>query len=155
MTNKLRFFIGNWKMFGDFGSFKIINKINQFSHKSENRFPKKIILCVPNTLIHFFKKKLKSKFISLGVQNCHYYQEYGPFTGSVNASMLKKAGAEFIILGHSENRSEGETNQLIKKKIESALNERLEVIFCIGETPKLIEPEYEVGPIGRCDPRYM
>ena len=136
MTNKLRYFIGNWKMFGDFGSFKIIHKINQFSYKSKGRFKKKIILCVPNTLIHFFKKKLKSKFISLGVQNCHYHQGYGPFTGSVNASMLKKAGAEFVILGHSENRSEGETNQLIKKKIESALNEELSVIFCIGETLK-------------------
>ena len=116
MTNKLRYFIGNWKMFGDFGSFKIIHKINEFSRKSKNKSKKKIILCVPNTLIHFFKKKLKSKFISLGVQNCHYHQGYGPFTGSVNASMLKKAGAEFVILGHSENRSEGETNQLIKKK---------------------------------------
>ena len=136
MTNKLRYFIGNWKMFGDFGSFKIIHKINQFSHESKNQFKKKIILCVPNTLIHFFKKKLKSKFISLGVQNCHYHQGYGSFTGSVSASMFKKAGAEFIILGHSENRSEGETNQLIKKKIKSALNERLNVIFCIGETLK-------------------
>ena len=136
MTNKLRYFIGNWKMFGDFGSFKIIHKINQFARKSKNKSKKKIILCVPNTLIHFFKKKLKSKFISLGVQNCHYHQGYGPFTGSVNASMLKKAGSEFIILGHSENRSEGETNQLIKKKIESALNEKLNVIFCIGETLK-------------------
>ena len=50
--------------------------------------------------------------------------------------MLKKSGAEFIILGHSENRLEGETNQLIKKKIESALNSKLNIIFCIGETFK-------------------
>ena len=48
--------------------------------------------------------------------------------------MLKKSGAEYIILGHSENRREGETNQLIKKKIESALNHKLNIIFCIGET---------------------
>ena len=48
--------------------------------------------------------------------------------------MLKKAGAEYIILGHSENRSEGETNQLIKEKIISALSQKLKVIFCIGET---------------------
>ena len=136
MTNKLRYFIGNWKMFGDFGSFKIIHKINQFSYKSKAKFKKKIILCVPNTLIHFFKKKLKSKFISLGVQNCHHHQGYGPFTGSVSSLMLKNAGAEFIILGHSENRQEGETNQLIKKKIKSALSNKLNVIFCIGETFK-------------------
>ena len=43
MTNKLRYFIGNWKMFGDLGSFKIIHSINQFSHKSKNRYKKRII----------------------------------------------------------------------------------------------------------------
>ena len=134
MTNKLKYFIGNWKMFGNFGSFKIVHSVNQFSKQSKTLYKKKkIILCVPNTLIAYFNKKLKSKFISLGVQNCHYHQGYGPFTGSVSAAMLKKAGAEYIILGHSENRSEGETNQLIKKKIISALNQKLNVIFCIGE----------------------
>ena len=135
MTNKLRYFVGNWKMFGDLGSFKIVRRVHQFSKQSKTLYKKKkIILCVPNTLIAYFNKKLKSKFISLGVQNCHYHQGYGPFTGSVSAAMLKKAGAEYIILGHSENRSEGETNQLIKKKIMSALNQKLKVIFCIGET---------------------
>ena len=48
--------------------------------------------------------------------------------------MLKKAGAEYIILGHSENRLEGESNKLIKKKIISSLNQKLNVVFCIGET---------------------
>ena len=135
MTNKLKYFIGNWKMFGDFGDFKIIREINQFSYKSKNLLKKKkIILCVPNTLIHYFKKKIQSKYISLGVQNCHYHQSYGPFTGSINASMLRRAGAEYIILGHSENRSEGESNKLIEKKIISSLNQKLNVIFCIGET---------------------
>ena len=136
MTNKLKYFIGNWKMFGDFGSFKIINKINQFCHQYKKINKVKIVLCVPNTLIHFFREKLKSSSIKLGVQNCHFHEGYGPFTGSVNASMLKKAGAEFLILGHSENRLEGETNQLIKKKIKSALNQQLNIIFCIGETQK-------------------
>ena len=136
MTNKLRYFIGNWKMFGDFGSFQIVNKINQFNFRTRKQLKKKIILCVHNTLIHFFKKKLKSKFISLGVQNCHYHQGYGPFTGSVSSSMLKKAGAEYVILGHSENRLEGETDLIIKKKIVSSLNQKLNIILCIGETLK-------------------
>ena len=136
MTNKLKYFIGNWKMFGDFGSFNTINRINQFGYRNRKLNKKKIVLCVPNTLIYFFKKKLKSRYISLGAQNCHYHKSYGPFTGSVNASMLKKVGAEYIILGHSENRLEGETNQIIKKKIISAINQKLNVIFCIGETYK-------------------
>ena len=135
MTNKLRYFIGNWKMFGDLGSFKIVHKINLFSRETKKKYnKKKIVLCVPNTLISLFRKKLKSKAISLGVQNCHHYENYGPFTGSVNASMLKKVGAEYVILGHSENRLEGETGNLIKKKIISALNQKLNIIFCIGET---------------------
>ena len=134
MTNKLRYFIGNWKMFGDFTSYKIINKINKFSYKYRKINNIKIVLCVPNTLIHFYKKKIKRKFIFLGAQNCHHHEGYGAFTGSVNASMLKKMGAEYIILGHSENRFEGDTDQLIKKKINSSLNQKLNVIFCIGET---------------------
>ena len=40
MTNKLKYFIGNWKMFGDFGDFKIIHRINQFSYKSKNLLKK-------------------------------------------------------------------------------------------------------------------
>ena len=136
MTNKLIHFIGNWKMFGDFSSIKIIQKLYRFIYNSKNLQTKnKIVLCVPYTLIHFFIKKSKSKFISFGAQNCHH-QTHGAFTGSVSASMLKKAGAKYIILGHSENRSEGDTNERIKKKIINALNEKLNIIFCIGETFK-------------------
>ncbi len=135
MTNKLKYFIGNWKMFGDFNSFKIIKTINRsykkISKKGRNN---KIIICVPNLLINFFNKKLKSNNIILGAQKCSPYEDYGPHTGSISAHMLKNAGAKYIILGHSENRSDGETVQLIKKKIFSALKENLIVVFCIGET---------------------
>ena len=137
MTNKLKYFVGNWKMFGDFSSYKIINKIGSFFYKHRKKSIKnKIIFCIPSTLIYPFAKKLKSKSISIGGQNCHHFQGNGSFTGSVNASMLKKIGAKYVILGHSENRSSGESNQLIKKKIESALNQNLNIIFCIGETFK-------------------
>ena len=134
MTNKLKYFVGNWKMYGNFSSLRIINQIHRFcSRFKKNGIKDKIILCVPSTLIYFFTTKIKSKFISIGAQNCHY-QRSGAFTGSVSASMLKKSGAKYVILGHSENRSEGDTNQVIKKKIESALSQKLHVIFCIGET---------------------
>jgi len=137
MTNKIKYFIGNWKMFGDFGSFKIIYKVNRFclnflKHNKRN----KVIFCVPNTLISSFAAKLNSNYINIGAQNCYHKNEFGPFTGAINASMIKKAGAKYIILGHSENRAEGETNLLIKKKIEFSFKEKLNVIFCIGETLK-------------------
>ena len=137
MTNKLKYFIGNWKMFGDLSGIKKIYQIHRFcSSNKKIREKIKIVMCVPNTLIHFFSNTLKSKFISLGAQNCHFNESYGSFTGSVNASMLKKVGAKYIILGHSENRTEGETNKVIRKKIDAALNQNLKIIFCIGETYK-------------------
>ena len=135
--NKLKYFIGNWKMFGDLNSFKIVERIRHFYTKFRKSNKKsKIILCIPSTLIGFYKKKMNSKIILLGAQNCSHHKNYGAFTGSISALMLKKAGAKFVILGHSENRKEGETSQLIKKKIESVLNENLNVIFCVGETAK-------------------
>ena len=120
-------------MFGDFNSFKIINRINEYAKKHKSSNKSKIVLCVPNILIDFFNKKLKKKFISIGAQNCFHEDGYGPFTGAISARMLKKMGSKYIILGHSENRAEGETNKIIKKKIISALNQKLNIILCIGE----------------------
>ena len=137
MTNKLKYFIGNWKMFGDFSSLKIIKRINNFYLKFRKKNKNgKVILCVPNILINFFNSKLNSDVILIGAQNCSHNKNYGPFTGSVSASMLKKSGANYVILGHSENRFEGESNKLIMQKIENALEANLKVIFCIGETQK-------------------
>ena len=133
MTNKLKYFVGNWKMFGDFKSFKIVNKINHYAKKHKRTKKSKIVLCVPNILIDFFIKKLKQKSVFIGAQNCYHEEGYGPYTGAVSSTMLKKMGAEYIILGHSENRSEGETPKLIKKKIASAIKQKLNIIFCIGE----------------------
>jgi len=133
MTNKLKYFVGNWKMFGDFNSFKVVNKINQYAKKQKSSKKIKIILCVPNILIDFFSKRLKRKTISIGAQNCYHEEGYGPFTGAISALMIKKMGAKYIILGHSENRDEGETPKLIKKKVTSALNQKLNIIFCVGE----------------------
>ena len=137
MTNKLKYFVGNWKMFGDIGSIKILHQISIFYAKFKKKVKKnKLIICVPNTLIHSFKKKVQSNIISIGAQNCHDYPSYGAFTGSVSALMLKNIGAEYVILGHSENRSKGESISLIKKKIQTSLNINMNVIFCIGETLK-------------------
>ena len=137
MTNKLKYFVGNWKMFGDIGSIKILRQISLFCAKFKKKVRNhKIIICVPNTLIYSFKKKVQSNIISIGAQNCHHHPSYGAFTGSVNALMLKNIGAEYVILGHSENRSKGESTSLIKKKIQTSLNINMNVIFCIGETLK-------------------
>ena len=136
MTNKLKYFIGNWKMFGNIHDIKKIYQIHRFCSSKKSKMKNRVVICIPNTLLYSFVNKLRSTSISIGAQNCHYHEGDGPFTGSVNASMIKKVGAQYIILGHSENRADGDTNKMILKKIESALKNNLKVIFCMGETLK-------------------
>ena len=126
------YFIANWKMFGDLRTLNSLDSVIKFSNSiKKNKF--KIVYCPPNTLIRPLSKRFKKTKLVVGAQNCHQNENYGAFTGSVNAKMLKNVGAKYIILGHSENRKSGETDLIINKKIQAALKENLKVIFCIGE----------------------
>ena len=133
MTNKYMYFIANWKMYGNLSSLNTLNKVIKFS-KSKEINKGRLIYCPPYTLINSFSKKFKNCQIGIGGQNCHESENYGPYTGSVNSRMLKAIGAQFVIIGHSENREVGENDKLINLKIKSALEAKLKVIFCIGET---------------------
>ena len=130
------YFIANWKMFGSLNSLKSLDKFIKFFKNFKKNTYSKIIYCPPTTLINPMIKKLKKTRIQIGAQNCHESQNYGAFTGSINAKMLKDVGATYVIIGHSENRQEGETDKLINNKIKSAIKSGLKVIFCIGETLK-------------------
>jgi len=135
MTNKYKYFVANWKMFGDIKSVNSINKVIKLS-KSRNFKKTKIIYCPPYTLINNFVQKLKKTKIDVGAQNCHQSDINGPFTGSINSKMVKNLGCSYIIIGHSENRINGDDNTLINKKIKVSLNHKLKILFCIGETLK-------------------
>jgi len=133
MTNKIMYFVANWKMYGNLKSLNTLNKVIKFS-KSKEIKKGRLIYCPPYTLISSFLKKFKNCLIDIGGQNCHESEDYGSHTGFVNSKMLKSSGANYVILGHSENRQKGETDKLINLKIKSAINAKLKVIFCIGET---------------------
>ena len=134
MANNMKFFIGNWKMFGVPKSINILNKINKFV-KSDKKFNKryKIVITPPNILIETYAKSLIKQKISIGAQNCYHKDNFGANTGSTSPFMIKSVGAQYMIVGHSDNRSEGDTDAMIKSKVESSLNNKLKVIFCIGE----------------------
>ncbi len=134
MTNNM-FFIANWKMFGDLRAINSTKKVIKFS-KNKKVKRAQIVYCPPYTLIDQFNKITKNSKVKVGAQDCHFLQSHGPFTGSINTSLLKIIGAKYVIIGHSENRARGDTNYLINLKIKSALNKNLKVIFCIGETLK-------------------
>ena len=133
MTNKYMYFVANWKMFGSTKSVNTLNKVIRFS-KSKEIKKGRLIYCPPNTLIGLFYKKFRNCLIDIGGQNCHESNDYGAHTGFVNSKMLKSVGANYVILGHSENRRKGENDKLINLKIKSALKAKLKIIFCIGET---------------------
>ncbi|MFL2901396.1 MAG: triose-phosphate isomerase [Candidatus Pelagibacter sp.] len=135
MTNKYMYFVANWKMFGNLKSINTLDKVIKFS-KSKEIKKGRLIYCPPYTLITSFFKKFENCLIDIGGQNCHESDDYGAHTGSINSKMLKSIGANYVILGHSENRIKGETDKLINLKIRSAIKAKLKVIFCIGETLK-------------------
>ena len=133
MTNKYMYFVANWKMYGNLSSLNTLDKVIKFS-KSKEIKGGRLIYCPPNTLISSFSKKFKNCQIGIGGQNCHESKNYGAHTGCVNSRMLKDIGAHFVIIGHSESREKGDNDKLINLKIKSALDAKLKVIFCIGET---------------------
>ena len=154
MTNKYIYFVANWKMFGGLKSLNSVHKVDKFFKKFKKNNSAKIIYCPPSTLIRPLSKKLKNSRIKVGAQNCHKNETDGAYTGSVNSKMLKDVGANYVILGHSENRSEGENDKLINAKIKSALKFGLKVIFCVGETlrekrkkitKKVLKKQIELG----------
>ena len=135
MTNKYKYFVANWKMFGDIKTINSINKVIKIS-KTRKFNKTKIIYCPPYTLLDIFVKRLIKTNIKVGAQNCHQSSSDGPFTGFINSKMIKKLGCKYVIVGHSESRNSGDTNLLINKKIKSSLENNLNILFCIGETIK-------------------
>ena len=135
MTNNKTYFVANWKMHGSLNSVNSIQNVIKLSKKAKFKNVR-IVYCPPYTLIRQFVEKTKKTKIDIGAQNCHFENKFGSFTGSVNANMIKNIGSKFVIIGHSENRANGDTNKSINLKIKSAIKANLKVIFCFGETLK-------------------
>ena len=120
---------GNWKMNNDFSDIVPFVKYVKKNMKGA----KNLIICTPSVMVKSLADASK-KVLSVGAQNC-YYKKSGAFTGEISADMVKSAGAEYVIIGHSERRQIfGETNEDCNKKLMAALESGLKVIFCIGET---------------------
>ena len=132
----MRYFIGNWKMFGVPKSINILNKINSFHSKDRNRRKYRVIFTPPYTLLETYAKNFRNKRISIGSQNCYQKDLYSSNTAAVSPFMIRAVGAKYTLIGHSDNRSEGDTNDMLKDKVKFALKNNLKVVFCIGENKK-------------------
>jgi triosephosphate isomerase len=93
-----------------------------------------LAVCPPATLLAQAAWALKGGKVSLGAQDCHA-KDSGAFTGDIAAPMIKDAGAQYVIVGHSERRQyHAETDAVVKAKAEAALKSGLTAIVCVGET---------------------
>ena len=129
----MRYFIGNWKMFGVPKSINILNKINSFYSKDKNKNKYRVIITPPYTLIESYAKYFKKKKITIGSQNCYQKEQFSSNTAAISSYMLRSVGARYTLIGHSDNRGEGDNNEMLKDKVKYALKNNLKVVFCIGE----------------------
>ena len=130
MTARGKLAAGNWKMNGfkpDLAEVKALTA----AHPS----PKcDVVICPPATLLAKMADELADDMIALGGQDCHP-KKTGAHTGDISADMLAEAGAEYVILGHSERRADHkESNALIADKANAAASAELTPIICVGET---------------------
>ena len=124
--------VGNWKM------FKTVPEAVAFALEWKQKggeYPGVDVgFAPPFVAIHALAEKLKGTGIWVGGQNCHA-EETGAFTGEIACSMLAAAGANSVLIGHSERRQlYGETDEGVAKKTAAALKAGITPIVCVGET---------------------
>ncbi len=136
-----RIVAGNWKMNTTLQEGKqLASEVNKVV-ETKNDKDVEVVICVPFIHLTEVMKAVESEKVKVGAQNCAS-EPKGAFTGEVSASMIKSTGAEYVIIGHSERRTIfGETDEVLNKKVQLALENDLKPIFCIGEVLEEREAE--------------
>ena len=129
---RTRYCIANWKM--NFTLFDAERFLAEWKNKTLNNPHIKTIFCPSFTELFAIADILKTSSSQLGAQNV-FYESSGAFTGEISCSMLKEAGCQWVIIGHSERRLVlGETDEMIHNKLHQLITDDLIPILCIGET---------------------
>lgn len=124
---------GNWKMNGlKAEGIALAQEIVARARAEPPRCD--LLLCPPATLLHMLAGVVADSPVALGAQNCHAAPK-GAHTGEISAPMLRDAGCAYVILGHSERRTDqGETDAMVCAKVKAALAAGLIALVCVGET---------------------
>ncbi len=128
---------GNWKLNKTIP--EAIQLVNGIKRETYDINSVDIVVCPPFTALNEISSMINETNIKLGAQNI-FREEEGAYTGEVSGKLLKDAGCEYVIIGHSERRKYfNESNQDVNRKVKAVLNSGLIPIMCVGE--KLEERE--------------
>ena len=123
---------GNWKMFKTVHEAVAFAK--EFKSVVKDVVGVDIVLAPPFTALHAVTEAVRASNIAVAAQDLFWERE-GAFTGEVSAAMVREAGAEYAIIGHSERRRLfGDTDVAVNHKLVAAIGAGLTPIVCIGET---------------------
>jgi triosephosphate isomerase len=126
------FIAGNWKMFKTVHDSVVY--VKEFRSLVKDIEDVEIVLATPFTAIHAAAEAARNSNVGISGQDLHWERE-GAFTGEVSGVMVREAGAEYVIIGHSERRQYfGETDETVNRKLRAAMGAGLIPIVCIGET---------------------
>jgi triosephosphate isomerase (TIM) len=144
---RIPFIAGNWKM------FKTVQEtvffVKQLRGIVNNIRDVEVVVAPPFTSVHAAAEAARNSNVAIAGQDL-YWEREGPFTGQVSATMLREAGAELVIIGHSERRTLfGETDLTVNRKIGAAIAGGLIPIVCIGETLEQREAEQMLAVLDR------
>ncbi|NMA99342.1 MAG: triose-phosphate isomerase [Phyllobacteriaceae bacterium] len=133
MTTISPLIAGNWKMNGLTHSLDELAELARLLTTGAS--PRAVVvICPPATLLAAVAAQGASSGILAGGQDCHMAAS-GAHTGDISATMLADAGAQYVIVGHSERRTDhAETDDIVRAKAEAAIGAGLKPIICVGET---------------------
>src|SRR5678816_3447739 len=144
---RIPFIAGNWKMFKTVHEAVVF--VKELRRLVKDVLDVEIVLAPPFTALHAVAEAARNTNIGVAAQDL-YWEREGAFTGEVSPDMLREAGAEFAIVGHSERRRLfGESDAIVSRKTMAAIGAGLTPIVCIGETLEEREREETLAVLDR------
>ncbi len=123
----------NWKMNCTKEQARnLIQDLLDITHTLDKRH--RVIVAVPNIYLMMAEEMISNReYFYVAAQNVHH-EDHGAYTGEVSAPMLKSIGIRYVLVGHSERREIfGDTDEIVKIKLDKVLENDMKVIFCCGE----------------------
>jgi len=135
----MRYVIANWKMYPQ----KREDALRIFSDTvalTQRLSGIRVAICPPFVWLSLVAAAAKS-LVWLGAQDAAWAAE-GAFTGEISPAMLKNIGCKMVIVGHSERRESGDTDEIVAQKLAAAFEYRLKPILCVGERERDLSGGY-------------